>query len=350
VSNRKTKIGVTMPVFNTPYKAIADMAVAAENAGFDAAWDYEFYRNPFSIHCINALRTNRITLATGLATAAPRTPFAMANAAADVDELSGGRALIGMSTGTAGYSELLSGTEIDHPATRMREYITCMRMSWDYLRTGEAPGFQGKYYKFTPPPFNPWGLRKELVRPRIPIYLAGLKPAMMRTAGEIADGTLGYIVTPKYAKELWLPPIEEGLRKAGRSRSDFQAASLVICSVSENREEAMRLARINVGLYTSHPVGTFIVDFMGLGADRDRVVQAMMTEGPASFERTVSDALVKAFAVAGTPDECREQMKQYEEVLDHIVLHTPYVKPITDEESQAAYYRIVKFLGANARS
>jgi probable F420-dependent oxidoreductase len=349
MSAGKTRYGVTMPVFNTPYKAIADMAVAAENADFDAAWDYEFYRNPFTIHAINALRTSRITLATGLATAAGRSPFEMANGAADVDELSGGRALIGMSTGTAGYAELLAGTDIDKPVSRMREYIQCMRMGWDYLRTGEAPGFKGEFYNFTPPPFNPWGLRKELVRPRIPIYLAGLKPNMMRAAGELADGTLGYIITPKFARAQWLPPIEEGLRKAGRKRSDFEVASLVICSVSEDRKEAMRLARINVGLYTSHPVGTFITDFMGLGEDRNAVVQAMMTEGPASFERTVSDALVKAFAVAGTPDECREQLKEYEEVLDHIVLHTPYVKPITDRESQDAYYRIVKFLGPASR-
>jgi alkanesulfonate monooxygenase SsuD/methylene tetrahydromethanopterin reductase-like flavin-dependent oxidoreductase (luciferase family) len=75
------------------------------------------------MHALNARATNNITLGTGLAAAAGRSPFGMANAAADIDEISGGRMLIGMSAGGDGFAECFNGTDIDHPATRLREYI-----------------------------------------------------------------------------------------------------------------------------------------------------------------------------------------------------------------------------------
>jgi alkanesulfonate monooxygenase SsuD/methylene tetrahydromethanopterin reductase-like flavin-dependent oxidoreductase (luciferase family) len=343
---REKCLGISMPVLNTPFSGFGAMATLAEEAGFDSVWDYEFYRNPFTIHAVNALSTNNITLATGLAAAAGRSPFEMANAAADVDELSNGRMLIGMSTGSAGYAEFLNGSKINKPVSRLREYITCMRQGWRYMNTGDDAEINGEFYSFAPPPMNPWGLR-ELTRPEIPVYLAGLRPNMMRLAGEMANGVLGFIVTPKFAKEQWLPYIAEGAVKAGRLPSEIETTSLVICSVSEDREEAMRLARINVGLYTSYPVGTFIADFMGLTEDRNAVVAAMMSEGPSALEHVTSDALVKAFSIAGTPDECHEQLAEYQEVLDHLVLHTPYVPPITAEESTAAFQRIAKYMGPN---
>src|SRR6202008_3840953 len=92
---KRSRIGLSLPMLNQPYERYAEFAALAEDAGFDSVWDYEFYRNPFITHALNARATSRIQLGTGIATAAPRTPFEMANAAADVDELSGGRKLLG---------------------------------------------------------------------------------------------------------------------------------------------------------------------------------------------------------------------------------------------------------------
>src|SRR5439155_9882175 len=86
VSPNRGRIGVSLPMLNQPYERYPEFASLAENAGFDSVWDYEFFRNPFITHALNARATSRIQLGTGIATAAPRTPFEMANAAADVDE------------------------------------------------------------------------------------------------------------------------------------------------------------------------------------------------------------------------------------------------------------------------
>jgi len=181
----QSRIGVSLPMLNQPYERYAEFAALAEDAGFDSVWDYEFYRNPFITHALNARATSRIELGTGIATAATRTPYEMANAAADVDELSGGRTLLGLSTGGAGWMECFNGVDIDRPLTRLREYIHVIRQLWDHFETDEPFEFQGKIYRASSPPFNPWGTRN-LVRPRIPIYLAGLKERMAQLAGEIA--------------------------------------------------------------------------------------------------------------------------------------------------------------------
>src|SRR5262245_15764216 len=193
----KSSLGISMPILNQQFDRFPQLAQLADEAGFDSVWDYEFYRNPFVIHALCAKTTSNIRLAMGLAAAAGRSPFEMANAAADIDELSGGRMLIGMSTGGAGFADLLNGTEVSHPVTRLREYIGIMRMAWDYLGTGAPAEFNGKYYRFTTLPMNPYGLRP-IVRPRIPVYIGALQPGMLRLAGEIADGVIGFLISPEY--------------------------------------------------------------------------------------------------------------------------------------------------------
>lgn len=338
VSNR---IGVSLPMLNQPYHRYPEFAALAEEAGFDSVWDYEFFRNPFITHGLNAQATSRIGLGTGIATAVARTPFEMANAAADVDEISGGRMLLGLSTGGAGWTDVYNGGEIDKPLARLREYITLVRQIWDHFGNDEPFDFQGKFYRAANPPINPWGTRN-LVRPRIPIYLAGLKPGMLKLAGEIADGALGFLCTPSFIEQKILPNIAEGAAKAGRDPSEIDVAALVICSVSHDRDEAIRRARIQVGNYVAYPVGNTPIEFMGLQEDRDHVLMKLLSEGIPALTTAASDELVRNFAIAGTPDEVAEQLAAYESVLPHIVLHTPYVPPIDEAASADAFRTMVQ--------
>jgi len=336
----RSKVGISMPILNQPYERFPELAALADEAGFASVWDYEFYRNPFIIQALCAQATSRIELCTGIAAACGRSPNEMANAAADVDELSGGRMVLGMSTGGGGWAELFNGAEIDRPAARMREYIGAMRTVWDHHTTGEPAAFEGEFYKLASPPVNPWGTRA-LTRPRIPVYLAAIRPLMLRLAGEIADGTLSFLCTPDYVTENVLPNVALGAEKAGRDPEDIDVVSLVLCSVSEDREEARRRARINVGCYAAYPVADEMVRHAGLEEDRNAVVAAYLEHGPEAFETATSDALVEAFSICGTPDEAREQLAAWEGVLSHIVLHTPYVPPIAGPDSEDAFRNTV---------
>src|SRR5882757_3927959 len=93
------RLGVTMPTRTVGLDRVGRYAQWAEKAGLDSAWDWELYRNPFTMLALCAETTHRLQLGTGLAATASRSPFEMANAVADVDELSGGRALLGIGSG-----------------------------------------------------------------------------------------------------------------------------------------------------------------------------------------------------------------------------------------------------------
>jgi alkanesulfonate monooxygenase SsuD/methylene tetrahydromethanopterin reductase-like flavin-dependent oxidoreductase (luciferase family) len=75
----------------------------------------------------------------------------------------------------------------------------------------------------------------------------------------------------------------------------------------------------------------------------------LLSEGPAALATAASDELVRTFAIAGTPDEAAEQLKAYQGVLPHIVLHTPYVPPIDQASSEDAFRSMVRtFASVNA--
>jgi alkanesulfonate monooxygenase SsuD/methylene tetrahydromethanopterin reductase-like flavin-dependent oxidoreductase (luciferase family) len=218
-------------------------------------------------------------------------------------------------------------------------------MTWDYLGGGApAMSYEGDYYRFQSPPLNPWGGRG-LERERIPIYLSAMRPLMLRLAGQKADGTLGYLQTPEFIAQQVGPNLLKGAEKAGRDPSSIDHAALVICCVSEDRAEALHRARIQVGMYVAYPISDVAVHFHGCEAEQAAIRMAMMEGGIEAIEDATDDKLVELFALVGNPDEVRKQAQRYDEALSHVVLHTPYVPPLSTEETEDAFRGIVAAFG-----
>lgn len=331
-----------MPGLGTRLDKFAEFAALAEAAGFDAVWDYEFWRNPFTIHMTTAAATSRIPLATGIAAAFNRSPYELANAAADVDEYSGGRLWLGMGPGALEFLEWFHSSPTTKIVARMSEYLDVVRMSWDQLQTQDPSlSYAGEHYRFTSPPFNPWGGR-ELARQRIPIYLAAMKPKMMQLAGEKADGWIGYMSPPDFLEGHVKKNLAIGAERSGREPSEIRLASETICCVHEDDDVAMHRARIQVGLYACNHVSNAMVEWAGLQEDRDAVIAGVMERGLGAAAEITSDALVHTLSITGTPDECRAKIEAFDGVLDHVILHTPYVPPLSPEETEDAYRQIVR--------
>lgn len=337
------KLGITMPARTVPLDVVPEYARLADEAGLDSVWAWELYRNPLAMLATSALRTDRIALGTGLAVAASRTPFEMANAAADVDELSGGRMLLGLGYGVGEFLGTLHGVPADRPLSRMSEYLDVLRLSWRYLAEGDAPPYQGEFYSFAAPPMNPWGTRA-LARPAVPVYLGAVRPNMLRLVGRKADGWVGYLGTPDVVRHQVRPYVAEGAAQAGRDPAEIDLMLEVICSVSPDREVALERARKQVGFYVCHPTSDPVVEAAGVAEDVAKLRAALMAEGPGALART-PDELVHTFSLSGTPDEVRARLAEWDGVVDHLVLHTPYVPPLAAPESDDAFRQICAALG-----
>jgi probable F420-dependent oxidoreductase len=318
------------------------MARAAEEAGLDSVWDYEIWRNPFIALATAATATSRVELGTALATVLTRTPWVTANAAADLQELSGGRLQLGIGTGDPFLLGNFHRIELDRPLARMREYVEALRASWNYLATAEPGGYQGTYYQLTFPEFNPWMRANPSLASGIPIYLAAARPRMIQLAGEIADGLVGYLYSRRFLREVVHPNLAIGAERAGRDVAEVKVVSQTICSVHPDRDEAMRRARIHVGQYVTDPVSDGMTTFEGLEKEVRVVREAIIEHGPPAAEWATDDKLVDAFSISGTPDEVRARVQEYAEVLPHVMLHTPYPPPITAEESADSFRHILE--------
>ncbi len=317
---------------------IPEYARMADDAGFDAIWTYEVYRNPFVMLATSALTTSRADLCTGLAAGFTRSPFEAANAAADVDELSGGRMKLGLGTGVPEFLHAFHSTDFEKPIGRLSEYVDVLRRSWDYLGGEQVPDYEGAHYRFTAPPINPWGLR-ELARPRIPILVAGMRPKLLQLVGAKADGWVGYLYTPKFYEQVVLPNVTAGARSAGRDPDELELSCEIICCVHPNREIALERAKKHVGFYIAHPVSDVVAEIEGV---QDLVTELrinMLQKGLAAFEDTPEE-LVELFSITGTPEECRQKLEQYSD-LPHLALHTSYVPPFTAAESEDCYLQII---------
>ena len=336
------RTSITLPVYNTSMARLGEMARWAEEAGFAGVWPYEICRNPYLTLAAAAATTSRIALGTAIALAFSRSPFVTANAAADVDELSNGRMILGLGPGEGQHLTGLHNTDLAHAIPRMREYVDCVRLTWDSLATGKLATYEGTFYRLR----LDEGLRRPLARPRIPIYLAAMESKkMMELAGEIADGLLAFFFSVRYLQEVGRPRLAAGARRAGRDPASVDLCSYIICSVSKNRAEALRRARIQVGFYAFLHSSDAIIRFHGLEQEQATVRAGLEKEGPGALERVTDDKLVETFSIAGTPDECRRQFEAYRELVPLPLLHVPYFEPLSAAESEDAFRNVLETFG-----
>jgi alkanesulfonate monooxygenase SsuD/methylene tetrahydromethanopterin reductase-like flavin-dependent oxidoreductase (luciferase family) len=171
---------------------------------------------------------------------------------------------------------------------------------------------------------------------------------MTQLAGELADGWMAYLATPQWVRERTRAWLEEGAKRSGRDASELDVAVEVICSVNSDRELAYHRGRIHTGFYVAHPVSDAVVAMHGLEAERDAVRVALMTKGLDGLAET-SDKLVEVFSITGTPEEARQKLEAWTADIPHVVLHTPYIPPLSAEDSEDAYRGIVDAFATAAK-
>jgi probable F420-dependent oxidoreductase len=291
-----------------------DAARLAEDRGFHSVWVTEFFnQNGFVRLAAVAAQTRRVKLGTGIAYAFMRTPLLAASAAMDIDEMSGGRMILGLGSGTRSMNEKWYSVPFEHPpAPRMREAVRLVRAVFA-AKDGGGLTFEGKYYNVSIPQFR----RAGAARATIPIYVAAVNRGMIRAAAAEADGLVGHpIYSRKYIADVVLPELEG---------THCEPAIYVITAVSDDREQARREARAQIAFYYSTRLYHAVLEPHGWQSIGEEIAQAFRRGDWKAMSAAVPDEMVDAIAAAGTPDEVRDRLKQWEGLSDHLLLYSPSV-------------------------
>ncbi len=308
-------------LFTPTLRDMIDIAKLADEAGFDSVWNGEFFnRNGLVTLAAVALNTKKVKIATGIAYAYMRNPVLNANGAMDLDELSGGRMILGLGSGTKSMNEGWYGQAFEpRSAAKMKECVALIRQIWA-AHKGVGVRFDGEFYRINIPAF----VRPHAVRERIPVYLAAVQKGMLRTTGEIADGLVGHpLYSRKYINEFIKPNLEIGAQRAGRSFTDIAITTLLITAISHDRAQAIQEAKNQIAFYASVKSYEGILNMHGWEQQKLTIWEHFRTFNLPKMAEAVTDDMVEQIAIAGTPAECREQLKKWEGCVDLPILYTP---------------------------
>ncbi|GAA1447823.1 LLM class flavin-dependent oxidoreductase [Mycobacterium cookii] len=299
---------------------VQDVTRRAEAAGFDSVWTTEFYERTAIVSlAAMSMVSSRVVLGSAIAYAVGRSPLVLSAEARDLDELSRGRLILGLGTGTRTMQRDWHGSDPTAPARRVEELVPLLRRLWSMDDTGVS--HDGDFYHLA---LTPTAAVRPPLRADIPVYLAGVNPRMVRAAGSVADGLVGHpIFSRRYVEDVVRPALDDGAARADRSRS-VPIAGYVICSINEDPDVALRWAKAQIGFYAV--VRTYLPAFAVHG------LESMAADARAAWSRRDIDAMIAAvpddvvelFAVAGTPDEVPQQLhERFDGLYEQTLLYSP---------------------------
>ncbi|MFC5727655.1 MULTISPECIES: LLM class F420-dependent oxidoreductase [Nocardioides] len=217
----------------------ADQVVALEKAGLDRVWVAEPYGfDAPTLMGYLAAKTETVEIAAGILNVYSRTPGALLQTAAGLDNVSGGRAVLGLGASGPQVIEGFHGMPYDRPLTRTRELIEVLRMG---LRR-EPLDFQGKTIQLPLPEGQGLGLGKPLKllnrpeRADLPIWVAALGDKNVAMTAEVADGWLPFLFYPEKAKQVWGAALDRGLAKRSADLGPLQIGAGGMVAIGEGPE------------------------------------------------------------------------------------------------------------------
>jgi probable F420-dependent oxidoreductase len=309
----------------TDLTSVPSAAAAIEAAGYDGIFSFEGQHDPFFPLLLAAEHTERVQLTTAVAIAFARNPMTLAQTAYDLQLASHGRFRLGLGTQIKPHIEKRFSMPWSQPVDRMRELVLAIRAIWDTWHTGAPLKFEGEFYRhtlmtpfFNPGP-NPYGLPS--------IFLAGVGPRMTEMAGEVADGFIVHpFGTEQSLRELTIPALGRGAVRGGRELADVEVAfplMAVVADTDEQLERGREAMRPRLAFYGSTPAYKVILDVHGWGDLQPELNRLSKSGDWATMSSLITDAMIDAFSVQGTPDEIGPKVRaRYGDLVQRISFDT----------------------------
>jgi alkanesulfonate monooxygenase SsuD/methylene tetrahydromethanopterin reductase-like flavin-dependent oxidoreductase (luciferase family) len=278
--------------------SVREHAALADELGYDSInCSHISARDSFTTLAGLAHLVPSATLATAVAPIYHRSPASMAQTAATIDDLSGGRFRLGLGTGHRVTMGGWHGQEIGNPIAEMREYVAVVHA---VLAGVEPPAGQRWNSSFA---FNGFKVRAD-----IPVYLAGLSPAMLRLAGEIADGVVLWACPASYVRDVVTREVSAGRARAGRSLDGFDICAAIPSAVVADPAAARHGIRTELHRYFGLPFYRAMFAQAGYEAD----IAAYDAAADAAGQRAaISDAFIEDLCAIGKPEDVAAGVARY---------------------------------------
>ena len=315
---------------------IVNCVKLAEELGYESAWVAEGHGgDQFAILAACATATSRIQLGTAITSAFVRSAPTIAMAAMTVDQLSQGRFILGIGSSHKVQVEPEHGLIYTKPLTRVRETVELVRAlisDGNVHYHGETLNVENFELWFTPH------------RKRLPIYLSAVFPKMTELTGEIGDGLILTRSTlesgAKMREHLIAGAARSGNDGAGRDGATMPIVSLLPTAIGDSKTEACNKLRPGFAAYTGYfPRYAKMTAEQGFAAEAEAIVEAWARGDHDAAAAAVSDALIDASGIAGTPAECRAKLEEVRASGIDVPLIAAFAKGPSAEEEISAVIR-----------
>ena len=306
-----------------PHDEMVGWAKKYEAAGFDSLWQAELTTSAMIPLAGIAPNVHTIKIGAGVVLAFNHSPVMLAFQALDLDMLSQGKFILGLGVAHQHRNNnWYAGRDEGKPVSQMREYIEVLRLIMGKAEAGGEVYYEGKFYNIRARNFFPRPTPN--IRPRVPIYIAAVKPRMAALTGELGDGLIGNpMFSPQHVRENILPPLKTGLDKAGRNRSDVEVLGQCFVVIDDDLATAHRIgagamlfsiwARIYDDIFIAH----------GFGETVEKVRALQNTPDKDKGLNLIPNEMVDAFCAVGPIGSVRAKLNEREGLLDTTILAVP---------------------------
>lgn len=286
-----------------PMDAIPELARLAEAHGFHCAWGGEANnKDPTVMLSAIAAVTTRLKVGSAIYHILGRTPATLALQAVGLDELSGGRFLLGIGSSNPTIAKW-HGQSLDRPLAQVQEYIQIVRAAM----RGEKLNFEGRF--FTAQNFK---LAFKPSGRTIPIFLAAFGPKMTRLAGRISDGVLINMANPAEIRRI-AEEVKSGAAEAGKDPSRMEIICKIRCSIAPSYDVAREALSHALTYYALADYYRDLLGRMGFAAEVEAMRAAWKSSGFHAARKLVTDRMFSSLPLvaATSAPEVVEQIKPY---------------------------------------
>jgi phthiodiolone/phenolphthiodiolone dimycocerosates ketoreductase len=285
------KFGVDVgPFFSIEksFSSITKVAMEIERLGFDSVWIPDHEVDPLTTLSFIAAHTRKIRLGTCVLIPDHRHPALLAREISALDNLSGGRFILGLG---AGESKQMFGTSLDRPVARMLETVKILNGLWRNPKLT----FHGNFWEI-----RDYSLKlKPLQRPQPPIWIGGSGPRMLKITARHGNGCFGPQLTPKHYQE-WLKRLRSVAKEVGRNPDEIVPAHLPFTSIWHEHDVALKWLEPHVRW------------FLVWASQRpSSLPQILGYKEKWENEEDVPREAVERCFIVGTPGECVTKMNEF---------------------------------------